>query len=353
VIAMLVSRLAGRGHDVSLVTLDEGKDDRHDVDDRVRRIRLGVMQPSHNAVDRLINTSKRLLAIRRTIKQLSPDIVLSFCDQTNISVLAATRGMAVPVVVSERSDPSQQRLGRVWEWARRFNYPRAAKTVALTDSAKTYLMPMCPGGVVVIASAVQAPPLISNRSIASQSKQAIAIGRLAPEKGFDRLVEAFAKATSSNPEWNLVILGEGNERARLEQLIKKHALSDRVRLPGWVRPVWTELAKSTFFVLPSYYEGFPSALLEAMAIGVPSLAVDCESGPRAIIDCGKNGVPPNGLLVANDTQALADGIARMISDVEMREQLGRQGTNIVEKFGWDQMVDRYEQVLAEASATRS
>ncbi len=352
-IAMLASQLAARNHVVTLVTLDNGDKERHDVDERVQRIRLGVMRPSHHALDRLLNTAKRLAAIRRSIKKIAPHVVLSFCDQTNISVLAATRRLGIPVVISERSDPSQQKLGRVWEQARRSLYPRATKTIALTTSAATFLAPLCPGGVVVIPSAIQTPPLTSDRAAASESKRAIAVGRLAPEKGWDRLIQAFAAATRSDPEWTLAILGEGNERARLEQLIKQHGLGDRVALPGWVRPVWDELANSAFFVLPSYYEGFPSALLEAMAVGVPSLAVDCESGPRAIINACANGELANGLLVENNTLALAAGIQRMMSEVEMREQLGRHGKTIVERFGWDEMVNRYEQILVEVSNNES
>ena len=347
--AMLSSRLADRDHAVTLVTLDNGDNDRHEVSERVQRIGLGVMRSSHNALDRLLNTAKRLAAIRQSIKTISPHVVLSFCDQTNISVLAATRGLGIPVVVSERSDPSQQKLGRGWEQARRSMYPHATKTIALTSSAETYLKPLCKNGIVVIPSAVQTPPVMSDRATASQSKRAIAIGRLAPEKGFDRLVQAFAAATQSNPEWTLTILGEGNERVQLEQLVQQHRLGDRVFLPGWIRPVWDELAKSTFFVLPSYYEGFPSALLEAMAVGVPSLAVDCESGPRAII----NDDLANGMLVGNDTEALTAGILRMISDAGMREQLGLHGMAVVEQFGWDEMVNRYEQVLVEASRQQS
>ncbi len=355
---MLASQLAARDHEVTLVTLDNGDEDRHDIDERVKRMRLGVMRPSHHALDRLLNTTKRLAAIRRSVKKISPHVVLSFCDQTNISVLAATRGLGLPVVISERSDPSQQKLGRVWEQARRSMYPHATKTIALTSSAEMYLNPMCPNGIVVIPSAIQTPPIMSDRATASQSKRAISIGRLAPEKGFDRLIQAFAAATRSNPDWTLAILGDGNERVRLEQLIQQHGLSDRVSLPGWIRPVWDELAKSAFFVLPSYYEGFPSALLEAMAVGVPSLAVDCESGPRAIInDCSSgelaNGLFANGLLIENNTDALTAGIQCMMSDVEMREQLGLHGREVVERFGWDEMVNRYEQVLLEASSKRS
>ncbi len=340
VMAALVSRLNHRGHCVTLITLDDGAREMHRVDASVDRIPLDVMRPSDNSFRRIVNPLLRIRALRRTIRRLQPDVVLSFCDQTNITVLAATIGMRVPVVISERSDPSQQHLGSLWELARRTFYPRAAHTIALTAPAANFLSSMCPRGVAVIPSAI-APPLELTRSrTAIDAKRIIAIGRLSPEKGFDRLIEAFAGATSMDSDWTLAILGEGGERCRLEQLIQTLGLVDRVRLLGWVTDVGRELQRSTLFVLASHYEGFPSALMEAMAAGVPSLAVDCESGPREIIDSGVN-----GWLTENTTDALREGIERLIGDERLRESLGQAGRSVVETFSWDAMVDEYERVL--------
>ena len=111
-------------------------------------------------------------------------------------------------------------------------------------------------------------------------------------------------------------------------------------MPGWVRPIWNELCDATIFALPSRYEGFPSALLESMACGVPSIAVDCESGPRAIIQHEQN-----GLLVTNNEQALASGIQQLIQDDELRERIGQQGGDVVSTFSWDRMLDEYQNVL--------
>ena len=108
--------------------------------------------------------------------------------------------------------------------------------------------------------------------------------------------------------------------------------------------MWDEMAAATIFALSSRYEGFPSALLEAMACGVPSLAVDCPSGPRAVINDVQS-----GLLVADDTSALSRGIVRLIDDDAYREQIGAVGKNVVDRFGWETMVDAYEQTLLAAA----
>ncbi len=346
VIAKLSSRFAIAGHHVTLVTLDDGSVELHDVDASVDRVCLDVMRQSHGHLQRLVNTLSRLRAIRNCIRRLQPDVVLSFCDQTNIAVLAATRGLGIPIVISERSDPSQQQLGRVWESARRRFYPQAVHTIALTQSSANYLRPMCPRGVTVIPSAVDTPSMVRSPQ-AVDAKRVIAIGRLAAEKGFDRLVESFDNATAIHSDWTLVILGEGSERQRIQSLIDSRGLADRVKLLGWVRPVADELARSTFYVLPSRYEGFPSALLEAMSLGVPSLATDCESGPREIIESGIN-----GLLVQNSTEGLSSGIQWMINHPQSREQLGAAGRSVTQRFDWPSMVSAYECVLRD-SARRS
>ncbi len=342
--AGLASRLATRGHDVTLITLDDAAGDRHPVDDRVRRQALAVMSESRGMIARIRNTKRRIRVLRGAIDQLSPDAVLSFCDRTNILTLLAARPTGIPVVVSERSDPSQQQLGRFWELMRRRKYKRAAAVIALTETSADHLRKQLGRNVIIIPSAIDSPPFVSNRTQADGNRRIVALGRLEYEKGFDRLLDAFSDLLIRAPHavdgWSLRIIGDGSMRGDLERKILALGLSDHVSLPGWIQPAWEELAEGTYFVLPSRYEGFPSALLEAMAIGVPSLAVDCESGPRAVIRDEQN-----GLLVQNDVSALASGMLRMIQQPESRERFGQAGKAIVDQFSWEAMVDAYEQVL--------
>lgn len=345
VMATLATRLSAREHQVVLFTLDDGEKNRHDVGASVRRVPLDLMRPSHGLLDRIQNRRRRVQRIQQAIVDCKPDVVLSFCDRTNIAVLSALRGTKIACVISERSDPAQQSLGWFWEWMRRKNYARANHIVALTETSAQHLRKICPRvPLSVIASAVGKPPRSSDRSVAQQNKRIIALGRLENEKGFDRLLSAFATVAMTHPDWTLQILGEGSLRANLMQQAAELGIQDRLTMPGWVRPIWNELCDATIFVLPSRYEGFPSSLLESMACGVPSVAVDCESGPRAIVDQEEN-----GLLVANNEPALAAGIQRLIENKELRERLGVSGRDVVTRFGWDAMVDAYEQVLRDAS----
>lgn len=349
VMAALASRLVGREHTVTLITLDNGAVERHSVDERVIRQRLDLMFESRGLAAKFFNTRNRVTAIRAAIRKHAPDVVLSFCDRTNILVLMAARTLDVPIVISERSDPSQQNLGTVWEYLRNHSYRNATSIIALTESSAAHLRDRFPTTVQVIPSAVATPPIQSDRESAIRNCRVLGVGRLENEKGFDRLIDAFAAIAADQPNWTLRILGEGSARDRLEDQVRVLGLSDRVSMPGWVRPVWNELAESTIFALPSRYEGFPSALLEAMACGVPSISVDCPSGPRAVIQLDPSGlVEQNGLLVPNDTAALSSGIVRLIEDAEFREQIGLAGKQVVDRFNWETMVDAYEKTLVAA-----
>lgn len=341
--ASLCCCLSKRGHRVQLVTLDDGQRDRHRLDQQVQRQRLDVMSNTRGVWAKIRATRRRISRLRQAIRESDPDVVLSFCDRTNVLTLMATRGMGLPVVVSERSDPSQQRLGIAWEWLRDRTYRRATTILALTEEAADHLCSRLKVSVEVIPSAVNKPPVVSDRTLSASAKRMVAVGRLEREKGFDRLLEAMAKLPPSCNDWDLIILGEGSNRDALERQIETLGLSGRVRMPGWIEPIWGELTLATFFVLPSRYEGFPSALLEAMAIGIPCVAVDCESGPRAVIRD-----PSWAMLVPNQIDPLRDAMQHMIEHAEHREAMGKAGMQVIQSFDWDAMVDRYENVLTDS-----
>jgi len=349
VMASLASRLSDRGHEVTLVTLDDGKKNRHQVAASVTRVCLDRMRPSRNRFSGILANLGRVVALRRSLAKSRPEVVLSFCDSTNVLTLVSTLGWSIPVVVSERSDPSSQRLAAPWQWLRTKLYRNAARVIVLTEAAARTVAPWCSAPPIVIASAVDFPPDPPPDSDVGGDKVptcgrppiVLGIGRLEIEKGFDQLLIAFAAVAPRHPDWRLVIYGEGSLRGELERLRDGLGLRDRVDLPGWVRPIWPAIRGGELFVLPSRYEGFPSALLEAMACGLACVAFACPSGPSAIIRDGVDGllVPPG------DTDALAIAIEKCIGDPVLRSELGRAATGVTVRFGWSAMTDAYEQVL--------
>ncbi|MFG0266870.1 MAG: glycosyltransferase [Rhodopirellula sp. JB055] len=348
VMAGLASRLALRSHSVTLITLDDGRHDRHEVDASVSRRPIHVLSTPESPVSLWTRTRR----LRTTIAAGNFDVVLSFCDATNWLTLLATRGLGVPVVVSERSDPKHQSLGRTREFLRRHLYPKAYQVVCLSDDVAAFLQSTTHCHTRVIPSAVEPPANVAvkpNQAENTNTKiqRLVAVGRLEHEKGFDRLIRCLAELPNDAPEWKLAIHGEGSQQGSLESIARELNVDSQVEFPGWTRPIWPAYSNADWFVLPSRYEGFPSALLEAMACSTAVLAVDAGGAVRGVIDHGRN-----GWLVENSDTALRDGLQHCLASSELRTRLALRAGEVAKRFGWKAMVDAYETCLQDACEGR-
>jgi glycosyltransferase involved in cell wall biosynthesis len=168
-----------------------------------------------------------------------------------------------------------------------------------------------------------------------------AMGRLTYQKGFDLLLQAFKKIADAHPHWQLMILGEGALRKDLERQRDELGLTKRVRFSGLVDNPFPILQGSSLFVMASRYEGFPCALLEAMACGLPVVYTDCPSGPSEII---REGI--DGLLVPNgDVAALGNAMDRLMSDAGERQRLAARAPEVLERFGSDKIISQWESLF--------
>jgi glycosyltransferase involved in cell wall biosynthesis len=171
----------------------------------------------------------------------------------------------------------------------------------------------------------------------------LAMGRLDEHKGYDLLIRAFASAKTSQAGWKLVILGEGPERSSLEDLASRLGIRDDVNMPGVVNEPVEWLRKAGFFVHPSRYEGFPNALLEAMACGCAVIATDCPSGPAEIIRNDENGF----LVPKDDVNSLSAAMLCLMKNKILCQRLGTQALQVKTTFSqssimvqWDALIKR-------------
>lgn len=340
VLTGLANAWAGRGDAVTLLTFDDGsRPPFHPLDRRIRHLPLGIAGRSATPLHGLVNNRRRVQVLRRAFRENAPDAVVSFMVTSNVLALLAARPLGLPVVVSERSDPAAFDVGR-WRAALRARlYPHATAVVVVTEAARRALPARLREDAVVIPNPVFPPPGDLEREPRSgDRRRLVGLGRLSREKGFDVLLDAFARVAEVNPGWTLTIWGEGEERGRLEAQRAQLGLEGRVKLPGATRDPYRALAAADLFVLPSRFEGFPNALCEALACGVPAIAFDCESGPREILTDGVNGL----LVPAADPAALAATLERAMGDPALRDRLAAAGPAIVERFGLEAILDRWE-----------
>jgi GalNAc-alpha-(1->4)-GalNAc-alpha-(1->3)-diNAcBac-PP-undecaprenol alpha-1,4-N-acetyl-D-galactosaminyltransferase len=333
------------GVDVCLVTIGGRDADTYALDPRVRRVALDLARPSRHLVEGFVSATRRAVALRRTLLSQSAQVVVSFIGSTNVLTLLAAWGTGLPVFVCERTDPREDpeaKRRRAWGVLRRVLYPRATGVIVQTESVAEWARAFCPR-VDVIPNFVAQPRRTATPGVEQGPKRLVAMGRFGPEKGFDLLLHAFARVAAAHADWSLTILGEGRERARLEALARSLRLEGRVSMPGRAADPSPLLADAHAFVLSSRREGFPNALLEAMACGLPAVAFDCRSGPREIIAHGHNGV----LVPAGDVAHLAAALDRLMGDPAERVRLGANAREIAtllapeRVFGaWDDLVRR-------------
>lgn len=135
----------------------------------------------------------------------------------------------------------------------------------------------------------------------------ISIGRLVPQKGYDRLLRVVRNLHDNYPSVRLTILGEGEERGKLEQYISEYKMLDYVFLPGFIKNPYSELAISDLFVCSSRAEGYSLVVAEAMVLGIPVVSTNC-SGPNELLGNGEY-----GMLVENSEDGLYNGIRTFLS----------------------------------------
>jgi glycosyltransferase involved in cell wall biosynthesis len=343
VLSLMANYWAATEWVVTVLTFDDGAQPPFfDLDVAIRHRPLGTLGESPNIVMALWNNFRRIAVLRKAVDQSRPDVVVSFGEKTNVVTVLAMWGLGFKVIVSERTDPHVHRIGRLWDGLRWWTYSRADRIVVQSQAALCYFLPKFYGKATVIPNPVIRPPaLYCERGMDSSPFSIIAVGRLSKEKRFDLLLRAFARLMTFHPEWTLTIIGEGPLRSELESLRDSLNIVGRVSMPGNVKNVYAYLAHATLFVMTSEYEGFPNALCEAMACGLPVVCVDCDGGIRDIIKPGDNGV----LVQRDNLEALTEAMHRLMSNATERQRLGHRAMDVSSTFSVGKVMQMWEEVI--------
>lgn len=180
------------------------------------------------------------------------------------------------------------------------------------------------------------------------AKVVVAAGRLTPQKGFKRLIEAYLPLTRTHPDWQLRIFGTGDRGRDLAAKVARAGVGDRILLGGVSDDLESELAGASLYAMSSRYEGLPMVLLEALSKGVPPVSFDCPEGPRQLIDHERNGL----LVPQGDVAALGQALRRLMDDEALRRRLGAAALETARAYEVDSVVDRWIDLVAEVDAER-
>ncbi len=299
-------------------------------------------------------TVRKILALRRLLSSIGPDVIISFLTNVNVLTILARANSAIPLIISERTDPLHDgELPHALRVARALCY-RFAQALVVQSSAAAERYGARLRGVprmrVIhnpLPAELAASPVRARQD--GESRCVVAMGRLTPEKGFAKLIEAFADAFRDGTAWQLRIWGEGPLREQLQAQVQRLRLTHRVHLCGVTDRPWSALAAGQIFALSSEYEGFPNAMLEAMALGLPCVAFDCPSGPRELADSGHAAL----LVPGGDVAALAAALGELARDPERRCTLGaRAATFVRTQFAQSSIMAQWDALIGQLTEQR-
>lgn len=302
--------------------------------------------PSNNVV----NLIWKFFQLRKLIKARNPNVVISFLTRINVAMALSSFGIKASTIICERTWPPFASLDKRFFWMYKFLFSGVDKIIVQTEKSKTWLTQNFSGkNVDVIPNPIEYPLPLQGRSVRPDSiilqnkKVILASGRLHKFKQFDLLIRAFSFIKDKHPDWHLVILGDGEEKDDLNQLVSDLNLIDRVYFPGEVGNMSEWYERAELFVLSSILEGFPNVLLEAMSYGLPCISFDCDTGPREMIQDGVNGI----LVKPDDKeQGLESALDKLILSEELRSEFSRNSIRLRDRHSINNIMQKWDKALS-------
>lgn len=303
--------------------------DFYDINSKVKIHRIEV---SSKFSKKIIKLFKLLIELRILIKCIEPDICLSFIRESNIITLLASRGLNTKVIISERDSPNAL-VSRLYSYLRKKLYPFSDGIIVQTEDYKKFVVNTIGDlNIEVIPNPVR--NIIT--TVDSRENIIISVGRLIPSKGHSYLIDAFSKCKMQE-NWKLVILGDGLLKDTLDAQIRALNLSNQIQLMGAVKDVDYWLSRASIFAFTSLSEGFPNALAEGMSASLPCVSFDCITGPKELIEDGKNGY----LVDLYDVENFAKKLDILMESKSLRQRLGKYAKYTVNNLEFNMVSQRY------------
>lgn len=299
-----------------------------------------------------------LSQLKQTMKSLRPDLVVSFLVRSNLAAVLAAKAVGAQVIISERSQLSThlaEKHGRMWaglaKLLPRAIYPRADHVLAVSAGVRSDLLArfgLRPARVSAIYNPYDLEAIVAEGaqppSLPLPDRFMVSVGRLVEAKGFGDLLDAYALARPALP---LVILGDGPDRADLVAHAVERGLIGRVLFAGYVSNPFAVVSRADLFVSASHCEGFPNAMAEAMALGVPVIATDCPSGPAELLheveSTRTQDVLPgrHGVLTPVGRPDLLAAAITLLQDETLRRDYARRAQARMAGFALPQIMNQY------------
>ena len=341
VMTYLCGGLADRGHQVTLLTLDNSVPDFYTLPANVTRVRCNL--PAFKQAG-ILGAIPRFWKMTRALQKTKPEVVISFMT---VTVLASCRLLRYPVIYADHLDVRHTPFSRKWTILRNWLLRYASKVVVLSKRDRKFIAMFhrkwrpC----VIYNPALPADPTPRPRPdfMLPDKKYVIAVGRLVRQKGFDFLLEAWRRVCEEFPDWRLAIIGEGKRLAELKNYAEITDVGHCVDFVPPIKGLQAVYQHADLFAMSSRAEGFPMVLLEAMAAGLPAVSFSC-TGPDVIIRDGVDGF----LVKQRQTELLAERLADLMRDGVLRGVFAARAQDVTSRFSLEDYLNAYEDLCKKA-----
>lgn len=347
VVCNLANFLADKGHEITVLTVSDLQT--YEIKSNVKHVVL-YGESKSKLPHKVINII-RLYRMNRYFRKENVDVYITFLPKLTRFILAQKRFIKCPVILAERADPKTfcDRSEKNRKMFKKY-YPHADGYVFQTEDARNFykMHGINVENSIVIPNAIN-PEFIRPQYKGERRKVIVGAGRLTKQKNFSLLIRAFAEISNEYPTYKLEIYGEGPLKDDLINEAKSLGVDEKIKLQGYVQNLGDRIRDASIFTLSSDFEGMPNALMEAMALGIPSISTDCPAGgARYLIEDKQNGV----LVPVKNVNALANAMKYVLSDSAIQEKLGNSARQICDKLNPAVIYSEWEGFIMEVVASR-
>lgn len=343
VAALWADGFSNLGHEVIMVGLDiaPGSASYH-TDSRVKKILIGFDKSEHRGK----RITKRLVSLRKVLKTENPDLAIGLITSNSFELWLASLFLKIPVVNTEHNSferPCDAPF-TLKDKLEKFVLTKLFKVNTLLTEADKRCLPSWQKNVYVLYNPLALSPV---DDLPSKSKTIIAVGRIDAWhcKGFDLLIDAWSKVANRFSDWKLKIVGAGEESSVefLKNKAREGCVENQFEICSFSHNIEDIYRDASIFVLSSRYEGFGLVLIEAMSQGCACIACDYKGRQRELVKDGRDALVCN----AGDVETIANDIALLISDVELRQRIQKNGIIRSHYFDISHVMDRWDDILKE------
>lgn len=317
-----------KDNDVLLVVTNKSKVN-YVIDKKVNFISL----KSNKFINKISKISlTKYLSLRKVIKNEKPDIVISFLPESGFRIAALKKYSKymknIPLIISIRNNPYVEYKGKIINRLMRFLYKNIDGLVVQTPDCLEYFKDILSCDKIVIANPLS-DRFLNKKMPNKRRKEIVTVNSLTTKKNPFLVIKAFEDFVKENSDYHLIMYGDGPLRNDLQNYINENKLTDKITIAGNVDDVENKIIDSSIYVLPSNYEGMPNSLMEAMALGIPSIATDSPiGGCKMLINNNINGI----LIEVDNKDELVMAMKKITNDDKFANKLSNEARKIINEY---------------------